>query len=252
MTYQLDGKVALIAGGGLGIGRASAILLARAGARVVITDVNSEAGQDTVNQIKAVGGNGNWIQADVSLFEDVKNCVEFTLDTYHGLDILFSSVGIYARAKLADTEEDLWDRIMRINVKSAYLLCKAVVPHMISAGGGSIILSASSVGWHGSAANIAAYATSKFAITGLTKSAACDYLQDNIRVNCICPGPTDTPMIRGGRTPEELQTFISGLPIKRLADPIEMAKAVLFLASDESAFITGVALPVDGGQTAWI
>ena len=123
---------------------------------------------------------------------------------------------------------------------------------MQEAGGGSIILSSSSVGWHDSAPNIAAYATSKFAITGMTKSAACDYLHDNIRVNCICAGPTDTPMIRGGRSPEQLETFIKSLPIKRLADPDEIAQAVLFLASDESAYITGVAFPVDGGQTAWI
>lgn len=249
---KLSGRVALIAGGGLGIGRASAILLARAGARVVITDINSEAGKETVSQIKALGGDASWIQADVSIMKDVMNCVEFTLDTYKRLDILFSSVGIYARAKLADTDEDLWDRMMKINVKSAYLLCKAVIPHMKSAGGGSIILSSSSVGWHDSAPNVTAYATSKFAITGLTKSTACDYLQDNIRVNCICPGPTDTPMIRGGRTPEELQTFVNELPIKRLADPIEIAQAVLFLASDDSSFITGIALPVDAGQTAWV
>jgi NAD(P)-dependent dehydrogenase (short-subunit alcohol dehydrogenase family) len=142
--------------------------------------------------------------------------------------------------------------MMRVNVKSAYLLSKEVIPVMKNAGGGSIILSSSSVGWHDSAPNIAAYATSKFAITGMTKSAACDYLHDNIRVNCICPGPTDTPMIRGGRSPEELEAFINSVPIKRLADPDEIAQAVLFLASDESAYITGVALPVDGGQTAMI
>jgi 3-oxoacyl-[acyl-carrier protein] reductase len=108
------------------------------------------------------------------------------------------------------------------------------------------------VGWQASAPNIAAYATSKFAITGLTKSLACELLPDRIRVNCLCPGPTDTPMIRGGRTPEELRDFVGSLPGRRLADPLEIAEAALFLACDESRFVTGVALPVDGGQSAWI
>lgn len=141
---------------------------------------------------------------------------------------------------------------MEVNVKSAFLLCKEVIPAMIQSGGGAIILSSSSVGWHDSAPNIAAYAASKFAITGLTKSAACDYLRQNIRVNCICPGPTDTPMIRGGRSPAELSEFIANVPCQRLATPEEIAKAVLFLASDESSFITGVAMPVDGGQSAFL
>ena len=141
---------------------------------------------------------------------------------------------------------------MRVNVKSAFLLCKEVIPHMQAARRGSIILTSSSVGWHDAAPNVSAYATSKFAITGLTKSLACELLADNIRVNCLCPGPTDTPMLHGGRTPQELQDFVEGLPGKRLADPLEIAYAALFLASDESRFLTGVAMPVDGGQTAWV
>ncbi|MEJ2708784.1 MAG: SDR family NAD(P)-dependent oxidoreductase [Anaerolineales bacterium] len=197
-------------------------------------------------------GEAAFVEADVSHWEEVQKVVRFTLETFGGIDVLFCSVGVYARARLADTDEELWDRMMRVNVKSPYLLCKAVIPAMQAAGGGSIILSSSSVGWHDAAPNIAAYATSKFAVTGLTKAAACDYLQDGIRVNCICPGPTDTPMIRGGRSPEELAEFVSGLPIQRLAKPQEVAQAVVFLASDESAYITGVAFPVDGGQTAWL
>jgi NAD(P)-dependent dehydrogenase (short-subunit alcohol dehydrogenase family) len=119
-------------------------------------------------------------------------------------------------------------------------------------GGGSIILTSSSVGVQGTKANIFPYATSKYAITGMVKAAACDYVNQNIRVNCICPGPTDTPMIRGGRTPEELDKFVSSLPIGRLADPEEIAQSVVFLVSDESKFITGVALFVDGGQNAHV
>jgi NAD(P)-dependent dehydrogenase (short-subunit alcohol dehydrogenase family) len=249
---RLKSKMAIVAGGGMGIGRATALLFAQEGAKVVIGDINGEAGQQTVNDIRATGGEAVFVQADVSRGEDVQRLVNTALETCGGIHVLFTSVGIYARAKVADTDEALWDRMMTVNVKSAFLLCKTVIPHMQTAGGGSIILSSSSVGWHDSAPNIAAYATSKFAITGLTKSAACDYLHDNIRVNCICPGPTDTPMIRSGRTTEELKAFVESLPIKRLADPDEIARVVLFLASDDSAYITGVAFPVDGGQTAWV
>jgi NAD(P)-dependent dehydrogenase (short-subunit alcohol dehydrogenase family) len=249
---RLKGKVAIVAGGGMGIGQASARLLAQEGAWVVVADINQEAGRETVEMIKEAGGEAILVQTDVSNVEDVQRLVETTLKAYQQIHILFSSVGIYFRAKVADTKEEDWDRMMTVNVKSAYLLCKAVIPHMQEIGGGSIILSSSSVGWHDSAPNIAAYATSKFAITGLTKSAACDYLHENIRVNCICPGPTDTPMIRTGRTPQELEAFLESVPIGRLACPNEVAQVVLFLASDESAYMTGVALPVDGGQTAWI
>lgn len=245
-------KVALVAGGGLGIGRAAAFLLAQQGARVVIVDLNADAGQESLANIKQSSNEAAFVQADVTSWQDVQKVVRFAVETFGAINILFDSVGIYARARLADTDEALWDRMMHVNVKSAFLLCKAVIPHMLAAGGGSIILSSSSVGWHDAAPNIAAYATSKFAITGLTKAAACDYLKDNIRVNCICPGPTDTPMIRGGRSEQELAAFISSVPIQRLAEPEEIARAVVFLASDESAYITGVAFPVDGGQTAWI
>ena len=249
---RLKNKVAIIAGGGLGIGRSTALVFAKEGARIVIGDLNQEAGEDTVEQIRAIGAEAYFVHTDVSVPAQVNNLVSATLKHFQTIDVLFTSVGIYARGKLAETDEEVWDQMMKVNVKSAYLLSKAVIPVMKEAGRGSIILSSSSVGWHDSAPNIAAYATSKFAITGMTKSAACDYLHDNIRVNCICPGPTDTPMIRYGRSPEELEAFINSVPIKRLADPEEIAQAILFLASDESTYITGVAFPVDGGQTAWV
>ncbi|MCJ7702435.1 MAG: SDR family oxidoreductase, partial [Anaerolineales bacterium] len=228
---RLKDKVAVIAGGGLGIGRSVALVFAKEGARSVIADLNREAGEDTVEQIRAIGGEAYFVHTDVSDAAQVQKLISVALKHFQTIDVLFTSVGIYARAKLADTEEEVWDQMMRVNVKSSYLLCKAIIPIMKKAGRGSIILSSSSVGWHDSAPNIAAYATSKFAITGMTKSAACDYLHDNIRVNCICPGPTDTPMIRGGRSPEELTAFINSIPIKRLADPEEIAQTVLFLAS---------------------
>lgn len=249
---DLTGKVAIVAGGGMGIGKAASVLLAKKGACVVVADLNEESGQETAAQIREVGGKSLFVQVNAVLAGDLERLVTVVLERYQKIDILFSSIGVYARARLADTDEKTWDHIMTVNVKSAFLLCKAIIPEMVRSGGGSIILTSSSVGWHDSAPNIAAYATSKFAITGLTKSAACDYLQDHIRVNCICPGPTDTPMIRKGRTPEQLEAFVSSVPIRRLALPEEIAQAVLFLASDESNFITGVALPVDGGQTAFV
>jgi NAD(P)-dependent dehydrogenase (short-subunit alcohol dehydrogenase family) len=236
----------------MGIGRACALLFAREGARVVVADIDEKAGRETVEEIGAAGGQAIFQQTDVSQSEQVERLVRRAVEDLGGVDILYSSVAIYARGKLIDLDQELWDRIMEVNVKSAFLLCKAVIPQMQSAGGGSIILTSSSVGWQASAPNVAAYATSKFAITGLTKSLACEYLADHIRVNCLCPGPTDTPMIRGGRTPEELKAFVESLPSKRLADPMEIARAALFLASEESKFLTGVALPVDGGQTAWV
>jgi NAD(P)-dependent dehydrogenase (short-subunit alcohol dehydrogenase family) len=249
---RLEGKVALVAGGGMGIGRACALLFAREGARIVVADIDPVAGGQTSLDIQAAGGEAFFLPADVSSWEHVQRLVEGIVDRYHRIDILLSTVALYARARLVDLDEQVLDRLMRVNVKSAFLLCKAVVPHMQAAGGGSIILTSSSVGWHDAAPNVTAYAASKFAITGLTKSLACEVLADKIRVNCLCPGPTDTPMLRGGRTPQELQAFVEGLPGKRLADPLEIAYAALFLASDESGFLTGVALPVDGGQTAWV
>jgi NAD(P)-dependent dehydrogenase (short-subunit alcohol dehydrogenase family) len=249
---RLKGKVAIVAGGGQGIGRASALCFASQGAQVVIGDIDVTSGAAAAGEIQAAGGQAAFVQADVSERGDVHRLVETAQDTFGNPDVLFSSVAVYARGSLLDLDEAAWDRLMRINVKSAFLLCQAVIPRMLQAGGGSIILTSSSVGWNASAPRIAAYATTKFAITGLTKSLACEYLHENIRVNCICPGPTDTPMIRGGRTPAELRQFVESLPVRRLADPEEIARAVLFLAGEESSFLTGVALPVDGGQTAWV
>jgi len=249
---RLADKVAIVAGGGMGIGRACARLFAQEGARLVLCDIDPLAGRKTAEEITSESGRVIFVQADVSDGQQVQRLIQQTLEACGRIDVLFSSVAIYKRGKLTDLDEGQWDRIMQVNVKSAYLLCKAVIPPMQASGGGSIILTSSSVGWHDSAPNIAAYATSKFAITGLTKSLACELLSDHIRVNCLCPGPTDTPMIRSGRSPDELRAFVEGLPGKRLADPLEIAEAALFLASDESRFMTGVALPVDGGQTAWI
>jgi NAD(P)-dependent dehydrogenase (short-subunit alcohol dehydrogenase family) len=247
----LKGKKIVVAGGSKGIGKAAALQMAREGAAIMIGDIDDENGNIVFREIKSMGGPAYFQHVDISEEDKVREFIIKSIECLGGIDCLFSSVAIYRRGKVEEMDSGLWDLMMKINIKSAFLLCKHAVPEMKKKGG-SIILMSSSVGHQASAPNIAAYATSKFAITGLTKSLACDYLQDNIRVNCICPGPTDTPMIRNGRSEDELEEFIKTIPIQRLADPLEIAKAAVFLASDESSFISGVALPVDGCQTAWI
>lgn len=249
---RLKSKTAIVAGGAMGIGAQVAISMAREGAKVVVADLNLELAKETCAEIEKMGGKALAVQMDVSSWQDVENMVAITCKEFGAPDILYNSIAIYNRSKLAETDLQVWQNVMDVNVTGSFYLCKAVIPLMQSKGGGSIILTSSSVGVQGTKANIFPYATSKFAVTGMTKAAACDYLRDGIRVNCICPGPTDTPMIRGGRTPEALSEFVESLPIGRLGTTEEIAQSVLFLASDESRFITGVALFVDGGQNAHV
>lgn len=249
---RLRGKTAIIAGGAQGIGRQTAISMANEGAAIVVADINLELAKETCDAILQNGSRAVAVRMDITSWEDIQNVVSVACDKFGGPDILFNSIAIYHRSKLADTGLKTWQDVQDVNVTGSFLLCKAVIPHMIRKGGGSIILTSSSVGVHGTKANIFPYAASKFAVTGIVKAAACDYLRDGIRVNCICPGPTDTPMIRGGRSPEELEKFVDSLPIGRLGAPEEIAQSVVFLASDESKFITGVALFVDGGQNAHV
>ena len=249
---RLQSKIAIVAGGAMGIGSQVAISMAREGAKVVVADLNLAKAKNTCEEIKTLGGESIPVHMDVSNWAEVKNMVEITCKEFGAPDILYNSIAIYDRAKLAETDIEVWQKVMDVNVSGSFYLCKAIIPLMQSKGGGSIILTSSSVGVQGTKANIFPYASSKFAVTGMTKAAACDYLRDGIRVNCICPGPTDTPMIRGGRSPEELKDFVESLPIGRLATTEEIAQSVVFLASDESKFITGIALFVDGGQNAHV
>jgi NAD(P)-dependent dehydrogenase (short-subunit alcohol dehydrogenase family) len=249
---RLKGKAAIVTGGGMGIGRAIAETFARAGARVIVADIDREAGSATVETITAGGGEACLVRADVSKPEDAQGMVDAALASFGRLDILVNSAGIYARGDVVSTPLETWDQLLSINLTGVFLCCKAAIPVMKRAGGGVIINISSSVGWHDAAPGIAAYAASKFGVTGLTKAMACDHLPDNIRVNCICPGPTDTPLLQASRTPLELQAFAEAQPIGRLASPEEIAAAALFLASDEASFVTGIAFPVDGGQTAHI
>jgi NAD(P)-dependent dehydrogenase (short-subunit alcohol dehydrogenase family) len=248
---RLRGKVAIVTGGGVGIGRAICEAFAREGARVVVADINEAAGRDTVEAIGAGDGAARFVQTDVSSMDDALHMVEVALATFGRLDILVNNAALYTRGNVVTTTVETWNRLLSVNLTGVFLCCKAAVP-ALRQGGGAIVNISSSVGWHDAAPNIVAYAASKFGVTGLTKAMACDHLHDRIRVNCICPGPTDTPLIRASRTPQELQAFVDAQPIGRLASPHEIAAAAVFLASDEASFVTGVAFPVDGGQTAQV
>jgi NAD(P)-dependent dehydrogenase (short-subunit alcohol dehydrogenase family) len=248
---RLKDKVAIVTGSGAGIGRAIATTFAREGARVVVADLDEEAGRETVAAIQAGGGEACFARTDVSQVKDTQRLVETALSTYGRLDVLVNNAGVYTRGDVVSTPIETWNRLLSINLTGVFLCCKAAIPALRQAGGGAIVNISSSVGWQYAAPGIAAYAASKFGVTGLTKAMACDHLPENIRVNCICPGPTDTPLIRASRSPEDLVAFMEAQPIGRLGSPDEIAAAALFLASDEASFVTGVAFPVDGGQAAY-
>lgn len=247
---RLKDKVAIITGGTKGIGKATALLFAREGAKVVIADWDSPNEEDIVRIIEKEKGKVIFTATDVSDSKSVEKMTEAAVKEYGTIDILFNNAGIYARGDVVSTPEATWDEIIGVNLKGVYLCSRAVIPIMRKAGKGAIINTSSSIGLYAAAPGIAAYAASKGGITLLTKAMANDHLKDGIRVNCVCPGPTDTSLIRKSRTNEQLAAFIHSLPCGRLIRPQEVAKAVLFLASDEASSVTGVAFPVDMGQVA--
>jgi meso-butanediol dehydrogenase / (S,S)-butanediol dehydrogenase / diacetyl reductase len=249
---RLQGKVAIVTGGGSGIGRAAAERFAEEGARVVVAEYSANAGQETADLICGAGGDAIFIQVDVADAEQVQRMVQATVERYGRIDVLFNNAGVLAFGTVTDTDESIWDRVMAVNVKGTYLCSKYVIPHMIAGGGGSIINASSSTGAHDANANTAAYVASKGAVTLLTRCMAIDYAPHGIRVNSIAPGPTDTPMLRDALSPEALEQFAATFPMGRLGTPRELANAVLFLASDEASFVTGLTMAVDGGQTAQV
>jgi len=249
---RLKDKIAIITGGGSGIGRASAELFALEGAKVVVADFNEKAGQETVAAIRQAGGEAIFVQVDVSDSAQVQRLVDTTLQTYGGIDILVNNAGILLFGTALDTSEQDWQRVVAINLTGTFLVSKAVLPHMIARGGGSIVNLTSSTGAHDAAANTVAYVTSKGGVALLTRAMAIDHAKHNVRVNAIAPGPTDTPMLRDALSPEQLSAFAATFPMGRLGRPEELAHAILFLASDEASFVTGAILAVDGGQTAQV
>jgi NAD(P)-dependent dehydrogenase (short-subunit alcohol dehydrogenase family) len=247
---RLQDKVAVITGGGSGIGRATAELFAQQGASVIVADYQAETAQAVADQIERDGGRAKAVTVDVAQPEQVEAMIQTALLTFGGIDILFNAAGILAFGTVLETDYEVWQRVMQVNLTGVYLCSRAALPSLIARGGGSIINVSSSTGAHDAAANTAAYVTSKGGVTLLTRAMAIDHAKDHIRVNAIAPGPTDTPMLRQNLTPAAIQAFAETFPMKRLGQPSELANAVLFLASDEAAFVTGAILAVDGGQTA--
>lgn len=247
---RLKDKVAVVTGGGSGIGRETAKLFSREGAKVVVAEYNPETGGETVETIRSAGGNALFVETDVSRADHVERLMEKACSAYHGIDILFNNAGVLFMGTVLDTDKQNWDRVLAVNLTGVFLCSRAVLPVMKERGGGSIINVSSSTGAHDAAGNIAAYVASKGGVALLTRAMAIDHASDNIRVNAVAPGPTDTRMLRDNLTPDALRAFQNTFPMKRLGRPEELACVALFLASDESSFVTGAVIAVDGGQTA--
>ena len=248
---KLAGKVALITGAGSGIGRATALLFAKEGARIVVDDIVPQGGNETVRMIKEAAGQAVFVEADVSKSPDVQKMVRLALATYGQLDILFNNAGVMGKYIMtADTPEDVWDNIIATNLRGVFLGSKYAIPIMLSQGGGIIVNTASSAGMIG-LPGLPAYCTSKAGVIHLTKTMALEYADKNIRINCICPGGITTPLSAGFDS-NNPPPFKQAQAMRRFGQPEEVAKVALYLACDDSSFVTGTSIVIDGGWTAGI
>ncbi len=253
---MLAGKNAVVTGSASGIGRAIALMFAHEGASVVLVDIERQGGRDAARAIGRNGGRAAFIYGDVSRAGDCDAVISESVRQLGTIDILCNNVGVVRRATILETSEDEWDRLMAVNVKSVFLLSRRAVPVMAERGGGAIINTASGWGLVGGR-RAAAYCASKGAVVQLTRAMALDHAEQNIRVNCICPGDTDTPMLRAeaeqlGEPDARFRARAAQRPIPRLGRPEDIAQAAVYLASDAAAFVTGVSLVVDGGALAGI
>ena len=254
MAGQLDGKTALVTGGGSGIGRSTSLAYAREGARVVVADMNVEGGEETVQMIVEAGGQAILVHADVSDAAGTQLMVDRAVDAFGSLDCAFNNAGISGggqRRRAADYEEEDFDRVIRINLKGVWLSMKAEIPQMLKQGSGAIVNTASIMGLIANTGSIA-YMAAKHGVNGLTKAAALEYARDGIRVNSVCPGYINTPLLRPllDNYADMEQTIISRHPVGRLGEPEEIAEAVIWLSSPAASFVTGHTMAVDGGYVA--
>jgi len=253
---RFNEKVAIITGGTSGIGLAAAKLLSQEGARVVLFARDPLRGKEAVEQIVGSGGQAIFVAGDVSIAADCRRCVDAAVETYGRLDILFNNAGIiHVNRNLVDTSEEEWDATLNSNLKGTFLMSKYAIPQIAKNGGGAIVNNASIFGLVGGG-GVAAYCAAKGGVINLTRAMAIDHAAQNIRVNCVCPGSVDTPLLEKemddlGGADLQRPKFASRHPMNRIATPEEIAHAVAYLASDEASFVTGIALPVDGGRAAW-
>ena len=256
MEQRFEGKVALITGGAGGIGRAAAERFASEGARVVLVDLDGSDLEGAASLVKDAGGEALTVEADVTQSEDVERSVERAIEQFGGIDVFFNNAGIEGGgAPLTEYPEDLFDRVIAVNLKGVWLGMKAVATAMSEREGGAIVNTSSTAGLGASPGGIA-YSASKHAVIGMTKTAALELARFGIRVNAICPGPIDTPMMRrieggvGGDAEDAEQRFTRTIPLRRYGQPSEVAALVAFLASDDASYISGGIYPVDGASRA--
>jgi len=250
---RLDGKVALITGGGSGIGKASCLLFAREGAKVVVVDLKQDTAEGTVQEIAAAGGEARAFAADVSKAKDAEAMVAFAEREFGRLDVAFNNAGVFhpQDESVTNTSEEIWDFVIDVNLKGVFFGCKYAIPALQRAGGGSIINTASFVAIIGAAVPQIAYTASKGGVLAMTREIAVEFARQNIRVNALCPGPVETPLLAELLAdPARRQRRLVHIPPGRFARAEEMANAALFLASDESSYVNGSTFLVDGGITA--
>ncbi len=250
---RLRNKVALITGAGSGIGRESAVLFAKEGAKVVVVDLDEQAGKQVADEIRNAEGQALFHRADVSLNEDCKRMVDFAEKSFGALHVLFNNAGImhHEDGDSQETVESIWDTTMNVNAKGVFLGCKFAIPLIRQSGGGSIINTASFVAFMGAATPQIAYTASKGAVVSMTKELAVIHAKENIRINAICPGPLQTELLMSYlNTQEKRKRRLVHIPMGRFGEAREVAATALFLASEESSYITGTEILVDGGITA--